>query len=69
LPLYIQIDIIKNHKVVYGNELELSEYFYQFRKLWKDMEYRIKENQFSTVREKIALRRRANEKAKVLRKT
>ncbi|MCD6139637.1 MAG: nucleotidyltransferase domain-containing protein [Thermococcus sp.] len=69
LPLYIQIDIIKNHKVVYGNELELSEYFYQFRKLWKDMEHRIKENQFSTVREKIALRRRANEKAKVLRKT
>lgn len=32
------------------------------------MEHRIKENQFSSVREKIALRRRANEKAKVLRK-
>lgn len=67
LPLYIQIDIIRNHRVVYGDELELSEYFYRFRKLWKDMEYRIRENQFESVREKVKLRRRAREKAKVLR--
>ena len=68
LPLYIQIDIIKNHKVVYGDELELSEYFYQFRKFWRDMEHRIKENQFSSVKEKVSLRRRANEKAKIFGK-
>ena len=68
LPLYIQMDIIKN-RVIYGDKFELSEYFYQFRKLWKDMEHCIKEDQFSSVREKIALRRRANEKAKILRKT
>ena len=30
LPLYIKIDIIKNHKVIFGDELELSEYFYKF---------------------------------------
>lgn len=68
LPLYIQIEVIRNHRVVYGDELELSEYFYRFRKLWKDMEHRVKENQFKSVREKVKLRRRAREKAKVLGK-
>ncbi|WP_258084366.1 nucleotidyltransferase domain-containing protein [Thermococcus thermotolerans] len=67
LPLYVQIEVIKNHKVIYGDELELSEYFYRFRKLWRDMEHRIRENQFESVREKIRLRRRAREKAEVLR--
>ena len=68
LPLYIQINIIKNFKgnVIYGDELELSEYFYKFRKLWRDMEHRIKENTFSSVREKILLRRRFNERIKEL---
>ncbi|WP_297089992.1 nucleotidyltransferase domain-containing protein [Thermococcus sp.] len=68
LPLYVQIEVIRNHRVVYGDELELSEYFYRFRKLWKDMEHRVKENQFKSVREKVKLRRRAREKAKVLGK-
>ncbi|ASJ12509.1 nucleotidyltransferase domain-containing protein [Thermococcus thioreducens] len=67
LPLYLQIEVIRNHKVIYGDEIELSEYFYRFRKLWKDMEHRIKENRFESVREKIRLRRRAREKAEVLR--
>ena len=61
LPLYIKIDIIKNHKVIFGDELELSEYFYKFRKIWRDMEKRIRENQFKSVREKVMLRRRFNE--------
>ena len=69
LPLYIQIDIIKNHKVIFGDELELSEYFYKFRKIWRDMEKRIRENQFKSVREKVMLRRRFNaEKEEILRK-
>ena len=68
LPLYIQIEVIRSHRVIYGDELELSEYFYRFRKLWKDMEHRVKENQFKSVREKVKLRRRAREKAKVLGK-
>ena len=53
LPLYIKIEIIENHIVLFGDELELSEYFYFFRKLWKDQYYRIKENQFKSMREKI----------------
>ncbi len=37
LPLYIQIQIIQNHEVVYAKEIyELYEYFYYFRKLWED---------------------------------
>nr|WP_245527601.1 nucleotidyltransferase domain-containing protein [Methanotorris igneus] len=64
LPLYIKMDVIKNHKVIWGNELELSEYFYKFRKTWKDMEKRIRENQFESVREKVFLRRRFNGKKK-----
>ena len=69
LPLYIKIDIIKNHKVIFGDELELSEYFYKFRKIWRDMEKRIRENQFKSVREKVMLRRRFNaKKEEILRK-
>jgi len=53
LPLYIQIDIIKNHLVVFGNLLEISEYFYFYRKIWKDMAIRINTNQFNSIQEKL----------------
>ena len=37
LTLYIQIDIIKNHKVIFAKNIpDLSYYFYKFRKLWQD---------------------------------
>jgi len=32
LPLYIKIEIINNHYVLFGNELEISEYFYFIEK-------------------------------------
>jgi predicted nucleotidyltransferase len=36
-PLYLKIDIINNHKVVYSkNYPELTYYFYFYRKLWQD---------------------------------
>jgi len=42
LPLYIQISIIKNHKVIYARSIpNLYEYFYfNYLKLWKDQEKR-----------------------------
>ncbi len=52
LPLYIQIDIIKNYLVIFGNSLEISEYFYYYRKVWKDMATRINNNQFNSIQEK-----------------
>lgn len=43
LPLYMKIEVIENHEIVFcKDELELYEYFYQFRKLWKDQERRNK---------------------------
>ncbi len=57
LPLHIKMDIIHNHQVIIGDEVELSYYFYRFRKEWKDMEYRIKSNQFRSVLEMINQRR------------
>lgn len=67
LPLYVQINIIESHQVIYGDHLELSEYFYRYRKIWRDMKHRIEENQFHSIEEKIALRRRAHEKTEILR--
>ncbi len=41
LPLHIQIEIIKKNKIVYTKDKpELYEYFYFYRKLWKDQEHR-----------------------------
>ena len=53
LPLHIKAGIIGNHMVVFGDKLELSEYFYHFRKLWADARPRYEENQFSGFREKL----------------
>lgn len=58
LPLYIQIEIIHNHTIISGNEVDLSVYFYRFRKLWEDMLPRIQANLFTSVKERMALRRR-----------
>ena len=41
LPLYIKMEIINNHEVIYCRDLpELYEYFYFLRKLWKDQKHR-----------------------------
>lgn len=53
LPLHIKASLFKNYKVVFGNRLDISEYFYEFRKLWNDMKYRFEENQFKSGKDKI----------------
>jgi predicted nucleotidyltransferase len=58
LPLFIQIEIIGKHTVISGNKVDLSAYFYRFRKLWEDMIPRIQANRFTSVGERMALRRR-----------
>ncbi|RLG60225.1 MAG: DNA polymerase subunit beta [Candidatus Hydrothermarchaeota archaeon] len=40
LPMYIKAEIIENFKVVYGDEKEVGEYFYFWRKLCKDFKRR-----------------------------
>lgn len=55
LPLYIQIEIIDTHRVLFGDPLEVSEYFYHYRKFWKDMDARYKANQFHSISNKLDL--------------
>lgn len=51
LPLHVQINVINHHVVLFGDEIELSEYFYFYRKLWNDVKQRIAENQFQNSKE------------------
>ncbi len=68
LPLYIKIIIIENNRIIYGDQLELSEYFYFFRKLWKDIKPRVMENEFKDFEERMKFRRSwVNERKKILR--
>ena len=53
LPLQIKASLMQNYEVVFGNRLDISEYFYDFRKLWNDSKQRFFENQFTSSREKI----------------
>jgi len=52
MPLYIQIEVIQNHRVIYGDIIEISAYFYKFRRLWEDMAKRIHDNRFDSVDER-----------------
>lgn len=55
LPIYIQISIIEKYRMVFGDVLEISEYFYQYRKKWDDCKNRILMNQFKNISEKFQL--------------
>jgi predicted nucleotidyltransferase len=55
LPLYLKIEIIEDYQVLFGDHLEISEYFYHYRSLWKDMAHRINLNRFKNIMEKIDL--------------
>ena len=54
-PIYIQISIVENYLVVFGDSLDISEYFYEFRKKWDDCKFRILSNQFSSNKERLSL--------------
>ena len=55
LPLSIKMEVIENYQVIFGNPLEISEYFYHYRAIWKDMVHRIESNRFKSIQEKITL--------------
>ncbi|MHA1584167.1 MAG: nucleotidyltransferase domain-containing protein [Promethearchaeota archaeon] len=55
LPIIIQASIFENYNVIFGGILEISEYFYGFRKRWDDCKHRIIDNQFSSFRERLAI--------------
>ena len=47
VPLHLKASIFCRYRVVFGNREDISEYFYFFRKLWKDVSPRYYE-QFKT---------------------
>ena len=55
MPLYLQIEITQTYRVLFGDPLEISEYFYNYRIIWKDMVNRYKSNQFHSLKEKLDL--------------
>ena len=55
IPRYIPIEIIHNHQIIYGDAARIGAYFYSFRRLWADMEPRIRDNRFSSAGERMAL--------------
>ncbi len=41
MPLFLKITVINNHIIIFTrNKCELYEYFYFYRKLWKDQKHR-----------------------------
>ncbi|KXA96211.1 hypothetical protein AKJ37_01040 [candidate division MSBL1 archaeon SCGC-AAA259I09] len=41
LPLHVQMDIIKNHQIIYtADKYGMYEYFFNYRKLWEDQRHR-----------------------------
>ncbi len=61
LPLTLQMNIITNYEVIYGNALEISEYLYYYRKKWSYARFRIEENKIKTIAEKIrGIKKRLN---------
>ncbi|AAB91231.1 MULTISPECIES: nucleotidyltransferase domain-containing protein [Archaeoglobus] len=57
LPLKVKASVMENYIVLFGDELEISEYFYHWRKMWEDVRHRI--SYHSSYREKMeAIERR-----------
>ena len=51
LPLKVKASVMEGYKILFGNPLEISEYFYFWRKMWNDSRHRIGYNE--SVTEKI----------------
>lgn len=53
LPLHIKAEIMENYIVIFGDKLEISAYFYKYRKLWRDMKFRYENNKIRTHQERV----------------
>ncbi len=53
LPLKIQKSIADEFVTIFGDPLDLSEYFYFYRKRWADCRYRIIDNSYSSYKEQV----------------
>lgn len=55
LPLRIKASAMRKFEVIFGNRLDISEYFYGYRKLWNDVKHRIEMNRFRSMKEKVTV--------------
>lgn len=54
LPLKLKASAMGDYLVLYGDELEISEYFYHYRKQWEDQKHRIIGGYHKSYKDKIA---------------
>ena len=54
-PLRIKSSAMRKFEVIFGNRLDISEYFYGYRKLWNDVKHRIETNRFMSMKEKVTV--------------
>ncbi len=53
LPLRLKASAMSSYSVIYGDEVEISDYFYRYRKQWGDQKHRIIGGYFKSYTEKI----------------
>ncbi len=66
LPLRIKASVIENYRVLFGDPLEISEYFYFWRKMWNDVKRRVEYHE--NFREKIRAIERGRRLREMLKK-
>lgn len=54
LPLKLKASLMGDYVMLFGEEPEVSEYFYYYRKMWDDQKHRIMGGYHSSYKEKIA---------------
>lgn len=64
LPLKVKASVFSNYIVLFGDELEISEYFYFWRKMWEDVKHRISYHR--SYKEKIEAIERGKKLEKIL---
>ncbi|MHA1734053.1 MAG: nucleotidyltransferase domain-containing protein [Promethearchaeota archaeon] len=58
LPLAVQMSVANDYAPVFGDDLDLSEYFYYYRKLWQDCRHRILDDLTTSYRDRLVARQR-----------
>ncbi len=66
LPLKVKASVFSDYIVLFGDEPEISEYFYRWRKMWDDMKHRI--TYHSNYREKMEAIKRGKMLKEILKK-
>ena len=51
LPLHVKISVIERYIVIFGNAVDISYYFYKYRKLWSKVRHRYESNLFTSAQE------------------